>query len=128
MDGTLQLRGFFFGDRRSYFESANAYLFLAVDRPSRVSGYGVRGKTVFRFDEAPDGDQILLTAQCPVNAMHQELDNTALKLDFFTIYFTPLASNIDPRGAPDLNVRAPIVTLKIGTAETDISLIRWAAA
>lgn len=123
LDGTLQLRGFFFGDRRSYFESPLAELLYSVNRPSHLSGYGVRGETVFRFDEAPDGDQVLLTAQCPVNVVQRELDNSVLKLDFLAVYYTPIPGNIDPRLAKDLNVPAAIVSLVTdrNRFDTDIS-------
>jgi hypothetical protein len=123
LDGSLQLRGFFFGDRRLYFESSLSYMLYSVDRPPHLSGYGLRHESVFRFDEAPDGDQIYLTAECPVDAIHHELDNSTLNLDFFATFFKPIPGNIDPREAPDLSVPAAIITLIAdrNRIETDIS-------
>jgi hypothetical protein len=111
LDGTLHLRGFYFADRRFYHESGLSYLLYSVDRPSHLTGYGVRAETVYRFDEAPDGDQVLLTAECPVNTEKGELNNDEMKLDFFATFYKPIPGNIDPRGAKDLNARASIVSL-----------------
>jgi hypothetical protein len=112
LDGILQLRGFFFADRRSRFESGLSYMLYSVRRPQRLIGYGVRGNNAYRFEEYSGGDQVLLSAVCPVNATETgELNNDKLKLDFYVVHFRPIPSNQDPRSATDLNIPAAIVSL-----------------
>ena len=61
VDGLLQLRGFFFADRKDYEQFGVAttgvsYMLYAVERPQQLVGYGVSGQTIYRFQEQPSGD------------------------------------------------------------------------
>lgn len=112
LNNTLQMRGFLFADRRSFFESGLSYMLYSVRRPEHIVGYGIKGQNVARFREESGGNQVFVSAVCPVNATegYGELDNSSLKLDFYAVFFRPIPSNKDPRGEEDHNVQAAIVT------------------
>ena len=68
---------------------------------------------MYRFQEQPDGDQIFLSAICPVSYGQRQgaLDNTALQLPFYANFYRPVPSNDDPRHLQDHSVPAAIITL-----------------
>src|SRR6266436_3896802 len=60
-NGTLKLRGFFFGEINSELQ----FLLMSVQSPTQVIGYGVRDGQLYRFEEYTDGDYEVLSAACP---------------------------------------------------------------
>jgi len=113
LDKILQLRGFFFADRRDRTESGVSYMAYSVEPQKPLVGYGVRGQEVSRFEQDPEGDQIYLAALCPMADVeaYGVLDNTALKLDFYATFFRPITGNEDPRNAKDHSIPDAILTL-----------------
>jgi hypothetical protein len=113
LDKVLQLRGFFFADRRGRSESGVSYMAYSVESKQPLIGYGVRGQEVSRFQEDPEGDQVYLSALCPMTEVESYgvLDNTTLKLDFYTTFFRPISGNEDPRSAKDHTIPDAILTL-----------------
>jgi hypothetical protein len=113
IDGILQLRGFFFADRRDYYESGLSYMLYSASQTHPLVGYGVKGQHVFRFQEQAGGDQVFLSALCPTSfgENYGPLDNTSLQLDFYAVFFRPVPTNEDPRSAKDHNLKAAIITL-----------------
>jgi hypothetical protein len=113
LDKMLQLRGFFFADPHGRTESGVSYMAYSVEPKQPLVGYGVRGQEVSRFQQDPDGDQVYLSALCPVADVeaYGVLDNNALKLDFYTTFFRPIPGNEDPRSAKDHTIPDAILTL-----------------
>ena len=60
-DGTLKLRGFFFGETSDRLR----LVFLTARSAPRVVGYAARDGQLFRFQDDPDGDYQVLSAVCP---------------------------------------------------------------
>ena len=59
-DGTLQLRGFFFGETSGQLR----LVYLTPRRTPQVVGYTVRRGALYRFEEDEKGDQMVLAAVC----------------------------------------------------------------
>ena len=112
-DGLLGLRGFYFADRHDFYLSPLSYLLLSTNRASPLVGYGVKGQKVYRFDEQAGGDQVFLSAVCPLSAgqRHGGLDNTDLQLPFFSIVYPPGATNQNPDQLSDRTAHASIISL-----------------
>jgi len=112
VDGTLQLRGLFYSDKRTYYQSQASYMLYATQRPARLIAFGVRGDTVSRFEESPNASHILLNAVCPLRTPNGgELDNHKLKLDFFAVFFKPLAVEEQAETSTHQDEHAAIVSL-----------------
>jgi hypothetical protein len=60
-DGTLKLRGFFFGETNHQLR----LVYLSARRVPQVVGYVARNGRLFRFQEDPAGDYQVLSAVCP---------------------------------------------------------------
>jgi hypothetical protein len=60
-DGTLKLRGFFFGETNNQLRQ----VYLSARRVPQVVGYAARNGQLFRFQEDPEGDYQVLSAACP---------------------------------------------------------------
>ena len=112
-DGQLQLRGFFFADRRDYYQSFLSYMLYALKPAQPLVGYSAKGETISRFQQDAAGDQVYLSALCPTfyAERHGPLDNTDLKLDSYAAFFRPISSGEDPQLAKDHSLRSTIVTL-----------------
>jgi hypothetical protein len=118
LDRILQLRGFFFADRRGHSESGVSYMAYSVESKQPLVGYGVRGQEVSRFQQDPEGDQVYLSALCPMTEVegYGVLDNNTLKLDFYATFFRPIPGNEDPRSAKDHTIPDAILTLIVDQA------------
>jgi hypothetical protein len=62
-DGTLKLRGFFFGETSDQLR----LVFLTPHRTTQVAGYAARNGQLYRFQEETGGDYEVLSAVCPPN-------------------------------------------------------------
>jgi hypothetical protein len=91
-DQTLQLRGFFFGDRHGWDQSALSYLLFSSQRPSPLTGYGSRQGALFRFVQEDAGDHIFASSICPIEV----LNGNPMKLDFFASYYLPATAADQP--------------------------------
>jgi hypothetical protein len=113
VDRTLKLRGFFYPDRRGYYEWVLSYLLLAPKETHPLVGYGAKGEKMYRFEESPRGNDRFVAAVCPTayGMPGGAIDNRALRLDFYEIYYRPISSNGDPQQDSDLNQPAAIITL-----------------
>ena len=60
-DGTLKLRGFFFGETNDQLR----LVYLSTRRVPQVVGYAARNGRLYRFQEDPGGDYQVLSAACP---------------------------------------------------------------
>jgi hypothetical protein len=60
-DGTLKLRGFFFGETNDQLH----LVYLSARRVPQVVGYGARNGRLYRFQQDPGGDYQVLSAACP---------------------------------------------------------------
>jgi hypothetical protein len=60
-DGTLRLKGFFFGEVNPELQ----FLLLSPNAPSQVKGYGLKGGQLYRFEEFAEGDYQVVSAACP---------------------------------------------------------------
>jgi len=60
-DGTLKLRGFFFGETNDQLR----LVYLSTRRVPRVVGYVARNGRLYRFQEDPGGDYQVLSVACP---------------------------------------------------------------
>jgi hypothetical protein len=60
-DGTLKLRGFFFGETNDQLR----LVYLSTRRVPQVVGYVARNGRLYRFQEDPGGDYQVLSAACP---------------------------------------------------------------
>lgn len=60
-DGTLKLRGFFFGETNDELR----LVYLSARRPPRVAGYVMRDHHLYHFLEDAAGDYTVLSALCP---------------------------------------------------------------
>jgi hypothetical protein len=60
-DGTLKLRGFFFGETNDQLR----LVYLSARRVPQVVGYVARNGRLYRFQEDPRGDYQVLSATCP---------------------------------------------------------------
>ena len=60
-DGTLKLRGFFFGETSDQLR----LVYLSARRVPQVLGYVAQGGRLYRFQEDQGGDYRVLTAVCP---------------------------------------------------------------
>jgi hypothetical protein len=60
-DGTLKLRGFFFGETSDQLR----LVYLSARRVPQVVGYVARSGRLYRFQEDPGGDYQVLSAACP---------------------------------------------------------------
>lgn len=60
LSGILRLRGFYFAEHNPDLGN----LFFQVRSPKAVVGFGLRNDQLFRFDEAPGGDQALTVLIC----------------------------------------------------------------
>ncbi|HLK19439.1 MAG TPA: hypothetical protein VKT81_10795, partial [Bryobacteraceae bacterium] len=67
-NGTLKLRGFFFGETN---EQLQIVLLTARSAP-HVVGYAARNHQLFRFEEQADGDYETLSAVCPMTPELQQ--------------------------------------------------------
>jgi hypothetical protein len=64
LDGTLRLRGFFFAQVNHDLR----YLLFATARPNSLTGYGMKGGQLFRFDENAQGSYELAIIDSPTTA------------------------------------------------------------
>jgi hypothetical protein len=100
LDGTLQARGFFFGDRRDSTESALSYMVYTARPTHDFTGYGVKGDTIYRFQADPGGDQVYTAAECPLTDAEGPgaLSNANLNLDFYARLFKPFPARMEGTG------------------------------
>jgi len=63
-DGTLKLRGFFFGETDN---DQLRFLLLSAAAPERVVGYASRNGQLYRFREESGGDYSVISGVCPVS-------------------------------------------------------------
>jgi len=94
--GDLRLKGFWFADRRDRTNAALSMLLLSPNTSAPPSGYGLSGGRMHRFDPAPDGDQTLVCAVCPLGGF----DNEDGRFPYFVRFILPGADNADPRASP----------------------------
>lgn len=87
-DGTLKLRGFFFGEANVELQ----ILLLSAQAPPQVIGYGLRNGELYRFEQYTGGDYEVVSAVCPKGA-GEELKK---KASFSAILFLPEASPTAP--------------------------------
>ena len=62
-DGTLKLRGFYFGETNEQLQ----YLLLSATQPAQLVGYGSLHGRLFRFQQEPGGSYDVISAVCPVS-------------------------------------------------------------
>jgi hypothetical protein len=92
-DGTLDLKGFYFSDRRAWHECDMAYLAVAVQKQPERIGFGYHHGALFRFQERPDGQDLFACYVCPVN----QLSNKDLgDLDFYVTFRLPMDEPTEP--------------------------------
>ncbi len=60
-EGTLKLRGFYFGDTDEELQ----FVLLHPHPAGPLTGYAAEGERLFRFDERADGDYEVISAVCP---------------------------------------------------------------
>ena len=60
-EGTLKLRGFYFGDTDEELQ----FVLLHPHPAAPLAGYAAVGDRLFRFDERSDGDREVISAVCP---------------------------------------------------------------
>jgi hypothetical protein len=122
LDGILQLRGFYYADRRTLSESGISYMLYSVTAPKPLVGYGVRGSHVYRFEEAPGADHVMVCATCPVSVLDNGPYSTIGQLDFYATFYWPQKTNADPRSRPEGD-RTPVIRTFVadkGKFETQI--------
>jgi len=64
-DGTLKLRGFYFGENNN---DQLQFVLLSVTQPARLVGYASRDGQLYRFQQEPVGDYDVISAVCPVSS------------------------------------------------------------
>jgi hypothetical protein len=77
IDGTLNLRGFYFGNGpvQSWSSELSYLLLTPAHRTSPLVGYVFRRKRLYEFQERPAGDTVLLTAVCSRPAPERMITN-----------------------------------------------------
>lgn len=65
VDGVLELRGFYFGDRHSAQQSIYSYLLQTSQPVSPVLGFAYTQGEAFRFEEDAAGDHVFASLVCP---------------------------------------------------------------
>jgi hypothetical protein len=60
-DGTLQLRGFYFGESNDQLQ----IVLLSVNQPAQLVGYARRNEQVYRFQQESSGHYDIISAVCP---------------------------------------------------------------
>ena len=77
IDGTLNLRGFYFGNDpvRSWSSELSYLLLTPAHRTRPLVGYLFRGKRHYEFQERPAGDTVFLTAVCSRPAPERMIPN-----------------------------------------------------
>jgi len=67
VDGTLQLRGFYFGQNHPHM----SYLLFSVDQAAPLIGYGLREDHLYRLEEVDTGDYVLATMVCAIGMLNE---------------------------------------------------------
>ena len=111
VSGDLQLKGFWFSDRRSSWESGQFWMMYA-SAAGPVRGYAAHGRQMYRFDQAQDGDSVFFCAVCPIKEL-----NTSGQFDFYGSMFFPLKTNADPRSGLDYGHATPVIRMMLGSKE-----------
>ncbi len=94
--GDLNLKAFWFADRRLASESSLSLMMLGAQKDGPVKGFATEGKRLYRFSEAAGGNWLYYAAVCP----RTDLNNTG-QYSFFSTFFLPSVNNDDPRGMAD---------------------------
>ncbi|MBC7812222.1 MAG: hypothetical protein H7175_13790, partial [Burkholderiales bacterium] len=81
VDGTLQLRGFYFGQNHPHI----SYLLFSVDQAAPLIGYGLREDQLYRLEEVDTGDYVLATMVCPIG----RLNESTFTPEFSSVLYLP---------------------------------------
>ena len=93
LDGTLKLRGFYFGESNEQLQ----FVLLSLTQPAQLVGYASRRGQLYRFQEESGGSYDLLTAVCPISP-EVGLTRWGWTRDWPAVFWTVL--NI-PESSPD---------------------------
>ena len=91
----LNLRGFWFGNRREKRDSGLSWLMLGVNQEP-VRGFASYLGRTYRFESDPQGDSVLFCAVCPIGDLQSKG-----QFDFYATFFLPWKTNDDPRSITD---------------------------
>jgi hypothetical protein len=93
--GDLNLKGFWFGDRRSNQTSGLSLLLLGLNQVP-VRGFASNGGKTYRFEPSAEADSVLYCAVCPIGDLPYNF-----QFDYYATYFLPWKNNDDPRSIVD---------------------------
>lgn len=111
VSGDLNLKGFWFADRRNDQAGGMTLLMLGLHQ-GPVQGYASRGGRTFRFEPSAEADSVLYCAVCPI----QDLQNDFV-LDYYQTFFLPGKNNDDPRAAVDPADPRPVIRFLLTNRE-----------
>ncbi|HYL78219.1 MAG TPA: hypothetical protein VEU96_28650 [Bryobacteraceae bacterium] len=104
VEGVLQLRGFYFADRRAKSTSELSLMYLSAAPPAKLTGVAVAKRAVYEFQEDPAGDYVFFSAVCPIG----DLRNDG-RFDYYSTYYLPLKTNADPESRSDCGEATPVI-------------------
>ncbi len=91
----LNLKGFWFADRRQDRSSSLTLMMLGVNQEP-VQGFASRGGKTYRFEPSPRPDSVFYCAVCPIGDLRSDF-----QFDFYATFFIPWKSNDDPIAITD---------------------------
>lgn len=118
LEGILHLRSFYVADRRAGSDSELSLMYYSVRPPTQLSGFAVRERRVYRFDEDRAGNYVFFCATCPIS----DLKNNG-QFDFFSTSYFPLKTDSPPWSRADCGEQTPVIrTLLVprSTFEQDV--------
>jgi len=93
--GDLNLKGFWFGDRRGARSSSLSLLMLGLNQ-GPVRGFASQGGKTYRFEPYPQADSVFFCAVCPIGDLRSNF-----QFDYYATFFLPWTNNDDPRSITD---------------------------
>jgi hypothetical protein len=109
--GGLNLKGFWFADRRRDRSSSLTLLMLGVNQEP-VQGFATYGGKTYRFEPSPQADSVFFCAVCPIGDLRSDF-----QFNFYATFFIPWKNNDDPIAVTDPGDPRPVIRMLLVSRE-----------